>query len=387
MLWPLPLPSTARDVALEVLLHGPLPRSELARRLTLSAGSLTRLTKPLLDGGLLVETGESPDPMTGRPTRPLDVRAEAHHFLGVKLTAETAYGVVVTMRAEVLAEDVRPLPDTDPSSVVRTVTELAMALREHAPEITAAGVSLGGQVVDHAFVTSARYLDWTDVDLGTPATASLGCPVVVDNDLLSLTRAEQWFDAARDCDHFALVTIGEGVGYGLVTHNQVHAGPDASVGLLGHVPLDPVGPLCSAGHQGCAEAMLTTAAIRHRVELGLGRTVTYDECLDLAERGDPVAARVVHDSATALGRLTAIVANLTMPKRIILSGDGIRLAEVARPTLNTAIRAHRDAHATELDVVVQRIGFAEWARGAAATAIQTFVLGHQTSRPSTGVAG
>ncbi|MGH3425789.1 MAG: MarR family transcriptional regulator, partial [Nocardioidaceae bacterium] len=65
-----PLAGAAHAVALEVLLHGPLPRSELARRLDLSPGSLTRLTKPLLAHGLLVETGESVDAHPGRPTRP-----------------------------------------------------------------------------------------------------------------------------------------------------------------------------------------------------------------------------------------------------------------------------------------------------------------------------
>ena len=67
-----PLTGAAHTIALEVLLDGPLPRSELARRLDLSAGSLTRLSKPLLDSGLLVETDSGYDAASGRPTRPLD---------------------------------------------------------------------------------------------------------------------------------------------------------------------------------------------------------------------------------------------------------------------------------------------------------------------------
>lgn len=370
----IPLAGAARSVALEVLLRGPLPRSELARRLDLSPGSLTRLTKPLLESGLLIETDDAYESPTGRPTQPLDIVPDAHHFLGVKLTSDTAYGVVTTMRAEVVAERQRALPDTEPSTVVDTVAELAGSLHEQAP-VTATGVSLGGQVTDHALVTSARYLGWTDVDLGGLLENVLDCPVIVDNDLLSLTRVEQWFGAGSNCDHFAVLTIGEGIGYALVTHNQLITGPDAGIGLLGHFPLDPLGPLCEQGHQGCAESMLTIAALRNRTSLGLGRAVDYDECLDLANRGDPVATRVVTDAAQALGRLTAAVANMTMPKKIILSGDGIRLAEVAREALDEAILRDRNPRATPLDVDIQRIGFAEWARGAAATAIQTFVLG------------
>ncbi|AXK34871.1 ROK family transcriptional regulator [Streptomyces armeniacus] len=369
-----PLAGAARSVALEVLLDGPLPRSEIARRLQLSPGSLTRLTKPLLESGLLVEMSGEHDPVTGRPTRPLDLRQGTHHFLGVKLTADAAYGVVTSMRAEVLAEDRRPLPDTEPATVIVAVAELAAALQQDVPAATAAGVSLGGQVRDHTVVSSARYLGWNDVDLGTPLAEALGCRVVVDNDLLSLTRAEQWFGAARTCDHFALLTIGEGIGYGLVTHGRVQTGPDAEVGLLGHHPLNPLGPLCPEGHQGCAEAMLTIAAIRHRTSLGLGRDVSYDACLELAEQGNPVARRVVTEAAAALGRLAAAVGNITMAEKIILSGDGIRLAQVARTALDDAIRQDRNPYARPLDITVQRTGFTEWARGAAATAIQSFVL-------------
>ncbi|MBO1330150.1 ROK family transcriptional regulator [Streptomyces sp. VRA16 Mangrove soil] len=370
-----PLPGSAQDVALAVLLDGPLPRSELARRLRLSAGSLTRLTKPLVADGLLVEMPVEHDPVTGRPNRPLDIRPAAHHFLGVKLTADTAHGVLTSLRAEVLARGRRALPDRDPRTVVAVVAELARELGAGRAGPTAAGVSLGGQVVDHSTVVGARFLGWRDVALGAACEAALGCPVVVDNDLLSLTRAEQWFGAGKGYDDFALLTVGEGIGYGLVVSGRIRSGPDASVGVLGHHPLDPLGPLCPEGHQGCAEAMLTIPAIRHRVSLGLGRDVGYDTCLDLAASGDPVAARAVGDAAAALGRLTAAVGNITMTDRVVLSGDGIRLADVGRTAFDTALREGRSPHASPLDVVVQRTDFTDWARGAAATAIQTYVLG------------
>src|SRR6187455_2744950 len=116
-----PLTGPAHVIALEVLLDGPLPRSEVARRLDLSAASLTRLTKPLLDSGLLVETDSGYDAASGRPTRPLDVDDRSHHFVGIKLTADTAYGVLTTLRANVLATDEAPLLDRAPNAVVSTV--------------------------------------------------------------------------------------------------------------------------------------------------------------------------------------------------------------------------------------------------------------------------
>jgi predicted NBD/HSP70 family sugar kinase len=359
-----PLTGAAHRIAVAVLLDGPLPRSELARRFDLSPGSLTRLSRPLLDSGLLVETTGAYDATSGRPTRPLDVDESSHHFVGVKLTATTAHAVLTTLRARVVAAEEALLPDTSPAAVAAVVAGLVRTLAASVSDtgvdgVRAVGVSLG----------------WDDVPLGDALEELLGLPVVVDNDLLSLTRAEQWFGAARRCDHFAVLTIGEGVGYGLVVHDEVVDSPDAGVGLLGHFPLEPGGPLCPQGHAGCADSLLTISAVTQRACVGLRRTVRYEDVLDLALAGDPVARRVVDEAARGLGRLVAAVGNLTMPKKIILSGDGIRLAEVGREALVAQVAADRHPLASPLDVDVQQTGFREWARGAAVTAIRTFVLG------------
>ncbi|NAZ77466.1 MarR family transcriptional regulator, partial [Kineococcus sp. T13] len=118
-----PLTGAAHSIALEVLLDGPLPRSELARRLELSAGSLTRLSRPLLDSGLLVETTGAYDPTSGRPTRPLDVDERSHRFVGVKLTARTAHAVLTSLRATVLASAEAPLEDTSPAAAAAAVAD------------------------------------------------------------------------------------------------------------------------------------------------------------------------------------------------------------------------------------------------------------------------
>lgn len=368
----------SRAVALEVLLRGPVSRSEIARRLDLSAGSLTRLAKPLVDHGLLVEVDAGGDPESGtvRRTRPLDINPAAHHFIGAKVTGDDVHAVLTTMRAGVVASAHTPLPGRDPASVVAAVRELTGQLTAEHPTISRVGVSLGGRVMDHTTVTEAPFLGWSqDVPLGSLLADALGTPVTVDNDLLALTRAEHWFGAARGHDRFAVITIGAGVGYGLVMHDTIVDTPDVGVGLLGHCPLDPMGPLCPSGHRGCATAMLSEHSIRAAVSVGLCRPVTYDECLDLAADGDPVATAVVTASGRALGRLLAAVANFTLVQKIVLTGEGVRLAEVARSAVDEGIHADRAQRAVPLDVDVQHSDFTHWARGAAATAIQTYVLG------------
>jgi predicted NBD/HSP70 family sugar kinase len=362
----------ARLLAREVLIHGPITRAALADRLGLSLASLTRLSKPFLDAGILIESADAQS-VLGRPARPLDVKPDARTFLGIKLTGESAAGVLTDLRARVLAEYEAPLPGHSPDAVLDVIEDVAGRLR--GPTTAAVGVSIGGLVARGGVVRRAPFLGWRDVPLGPLVEQRLGLHTFVENDLVALTVAEQWFGEGRGRPDFALLTIGAGVGYGLVMRDEVVARPDAGVGFAGHIPLDANGPVCMEGHRGCSSAVLTMPAICGQVSDRVGRQVGYDEALDLAMAGDEAAAQTVHRAARALGSLIALVANLAMVDAVILTGEGVRLAESFRSMVDEAIRAGRDPEAIPVELNLQRTDFPYWARGAASVGIERTVLG------------
>jgi predicted NBD/HSP70 family sugar kinase len=198
-------------------------------------------------------------------------------------------------------------------------------------------------------------------------------PTTVENDVTALTTAEQWFGPARDAHSFAVVTVGAGVGYGLVVNDRVVVTPDTGLGLGGHVPLAVDGPRCPEGHPGCSSAMLPSPAIAAEVSRRLGRDVAYDEVLQLAADGVPEAAAVVEAAGRALGRMLGYIANLALVDTIVLSGEGIGLWDVAGGVATVTLRGDRDPEATPVTLHVDGSGFDAWARGAAATAIQSAV--------------
>lgn len=358
---------SAAALARAVLIHGPLSRRELTRRLGLSPASLTRLTKPLLDGGLLVELDDVADGSIGRPSRPLDIAPEAGRFAGVKLTGDRLYAVGTDIRAELLADVERPLPDRRPEAVIEQVAEAVTSLGVE--RLAGAGISLGGDARD-GIVRHASFLEWTDVDLSARLEQELGVPVVVENDLVALTEAERWFGAGRGLPGFVTITIGAGVGYGLVVAGEVVRTADAAVGTGGHLPLDPYGPVCSEGHRGCAQAMLSAGSIVAQVTAALGRPVDYAETLRLAQSGEAAARTVLAAAGTALGRMIALAANLSLQPAVVLAGEGIGLFAVVEEHVRAAIAEGRDPRAAPVEIHVDQSGFRAWARGAAAVAIQ-----------------
>jgi predicted NBD/HSP70 family sugar kinase len=365
----------SRSVALEVLINGPLSRSDIARKLDLSAGSLTRLSTPLIESGLLVEVEEKMDGRAGRPSKPLDIVPESQHFIGMKLTADDVLGVLTDLRANVLAAHSVKLTSREPEAVIAVLVDVVAKLAASVPSVTALGVGMGALIVDHSIVRNAPFLGWSDVALGAMLETATGIPTVIENDVVAFTESEHWFGAGRGLDRFAVLTLGAGIGYGVVIHDDIVVDEDSGIGLVGHWPLDPFGPLCPAGHRGCARSVLTMSAISTAVSLAIGREVTYDEALRLAADGEPAARRVVNDAGRGLGRMIAAVANLTAPEIVVLGGEGVRLTEVAKAAIEEGITTDRDPRAKVIPLVTTSGDNTEWCRGAAVIAIQRFVLG------------
>jgi predicted NBD/HSP70 family sugar kinase len=360
-------PSSA--LAREVLIHGPILRSELSERLGMSLATLTRLTRPLLDHGLLVELTEQLDGAMGRPAKPLDVRAGALQFIGIKLTGDAAVAITTDLRAAQGRRAERPLPNHDVAVVVDVIAELVHELTNDQP-FSAIGISVGGVVSGQRVVERASFLGWNSVNLADEVEARLGIPVTVENDVVALTAAEHWFGLGRGLSNFAVITIGAGVGYGLVMCDQLVSTSDTGRGRGIHFPLDPAGPWCALGHRGCSTAMLAIPNILTQVEVAIGAPVTFAEVLQMAREGHPVARQVIDAAAAALGHFIAAVANLAMVEHVVLAGEGLGILSVADDVMQAALRSDRDSEAAEIALLIEDDGFISWARAAAAIAIR-----------------
>jgi predicted NBD/HSP70 family sugar kinase len=366
-------------VAIEVLTNGPTSRSEIARRLGMSGGSLTRLAKPLIDSGLLLE---ALTPLAsagqGRTGRPLDIVTDPWHFVGLKITADTVYGVVTTLKSTVVRREDRKLGSAEPDAVADAAHSIVRTFAEDFPHLAGIGVGLGGQVRERAVAVDSPYLGWEEVPFAELLEERTGLPVVVENDFAALVEAETWFGAGRGLDRFALLTIGAGVGYGLVIGGEPVRLPDEHYsGTAERWILDPSGPLTPYGERGSATSLLTVQSIEYQVRAATGSQVGYEEILELAGRGDPAASRVVGEAARGLGVLISHIANFALPQKILLAGEGVGLMDVAGDIVYDALAAHRNPRADPVDLETKVSDFHDWARGAAVLAIQVLVLGEE----------
>ncbi len=310
----------------------------------------------------------------GRPSLPLEVVPERAFFIGMKLTSDTLFTVLVDLASAVRVELSRPLLSTEVDYVLGEITDVAMGLAAQHPGIAGIGIGLAGrnQPIDTR-VHYSQFLGWDDIPLATLVEERVGLPVVLANDVRALAAAEHWFGAARGVSDFAMVTAGAGIGCAIVLHDQVIQGFRGSAGSLTHFPIDDRGPLCELGHRGCASAFATIPAMTRAIGTALGRPdMSLAEGADLARAGHPLAKRVFEDAGRAVGTLVGQVNNILDVELIILSGEADAIFELAAGSIDSAI-----AQACELparaQMVVRPLGFSAWARGAAVVAIQRHI--------------
>jgi predicted NBD/HSP70 family sugar kinase len=361
-----------------VLTHGPVPRVEIARRTGLSSAAVTKAARPLITAGYLEELGAPAGPSAGRPANPLAIRGDREFFTGVKITDDELIGVVTDLRAEVVAARRRTLSGSSVADVMADLGAVVADLLATSPAFGerchSLGLAMSGDVDRSAgLVRYSPFLGWRQVPLAELAAAATGLAVTVENDVKSLAIAEQWFGEGIGASSFAVVTIGIGIGCGLVIQDRVVAGAHGVAGEIGHVPVGGDGPPCHCGGRGCAEAIAGTRSILRAV-----RESTGDASLDIAgaiavaHAGDRAARAVFERAGRAIGLAIAAMANIVGPERIVITGDlaGLAAYDLFEHGLREAFAGQAFGAAADCRLIMRALPFEHWARGAAAVSIE-----------------
>ncbi|WP_327580500.1 ROK family protein [Nonomuraea sp. NBC_00507] len=364
-----------------VLTQGPVTRVEIARRSGLSSAAVTKAARPFIEAGYLeeLEATERTAPGAGRPASPLTIRANREFFAGVKITDDELIGVVTDLRAQPLVSAHRRLATTSPEGVVEALAELVADLLAGDPAYGERchwlGLAVSGDV-DKALglVRYSPFLGWRQVPLARLAAEATGLNVTVENDVRSLTVAEQWFGDGVGASSFALVTVGAGIGCGLVANDRVVAGAHGVAGEIGHIPVGGEEPECHCGGRGCVEAIAGSAPIVAAVRAVTGdASLTIDAAIDAAHAGNTAAREVFARAGHAIGLGIAAMANLFGPERIIVTGDvqGLAAYDLFEEQINRSFISQAFGAAADSRLLLRPRTFEQWARGAAAVAIQT----------------
>ncbi|MEV4350095.1 ROK family protein [Actinoplanes sp. NPDC049596] len=370
-----------------VLTRSPINRPGIAQLADVSLAAVTKAITPLVRVGLVdgsLDSGRNGLP--GRPSNPVAMIPDALLVAGIKINRDEIIGVATDLTTTVLASTRAVPASPSPADVIDAIDklyrELAEMLGDRAGRLARVGVTLSGDVHSATGVLrESAQLGWRDVALGEELSARLGIEVVIENDVRALAVGEHMFGVGLGTNSFAIVTIGRGIGAGLHLNGDVVNGAHGVMGELGHLPLAPPDRRCSCGRRGCVEAVAATSAIVAAVATEHGRELDLEAVVALARRGDAAATRAFDEAGRVIGLAVASLVNLVGPELVIIGGEAVSDFDLYRRSLDAAYHEHVFGSAERVRLVVRPHSFADWARGAAATATRS-LLGPRRAQPT-----
>lgn len=357
--------------------EGPIARVTIARRLGLSGASLTSIAGELEGLGLIREVAQAPS-AGGRPPGLLALNPDAACVIGIKLADDHIAGVLSDLSGGALASHVVPLESHAVEDVEDRIGELVESLPvsgSNTRRLLGVGIGLPGVVDGPAGVcVDSPILGWHQVPLADQLAERFGLPVLIDNDVNTLAVAESLYGAGRKAANFVTVTIGRGVGLGIIVGGQLHRGRLGGAGEFGHLPVVADGPACECGRRGCLEALVADPALvaTARATGVLGDGDGPDELVAQADAGDVEARRILATAGERLGIALAGLVNVLSPELVIVSGEGMRARRHLEAALRSALADHVFPPLAGVELLIDPWEDTKWARGAAALVLETF---------------
>jgi N-acetylglucosamine repressor len=378
--------SLSRDLNASLLIElvrrfGPISRADLSRQSQISAPTVSAIVGQMLARGTFSEVAVAPS-SGGRPPVLLQLNPKAGYVVGIKLRSDGLTTVVCDLDAGVVATDETSVALVgDPAAAIAAVEAATRRVLRGAgvarTKVLGVGIGLPG-VIDslRGSCQFSHLLQWHEVELAAPLQRRLRLPVWVDNDVNTLAIAEKWAGegiAARD---FITLSVGRGLGLGIVIDRRVYRGAVGGAGEFGHVIVDPDGPECECGRFGCLEALVGERGLLRRVSQVRNREVSRDDLISMAAAGDAATVQVLTDASELLGLAIANVVTLLNPELVIICGEGTQLGG---PFLDSVVAAIRDLAfaglGKQIEVKVQQWGDDAWAVGAATLVLrESFAL-------------
>ena len=223
------------------------------------------------------------------------------------------------------------------AAIITNIKELIAIEKSRGCQVIAIGIGSPG-IIDlnrGVVITSPNFKDWKEVRLRTILQKAHHLPVLLDNDANAAAYGEKWKGAGRRVNSLICLTMGTGIGGGIILNGEVWHGPDGMAGEIGHMTVNPAGPRCNCGNTGCLEAYSSATGIVRSAIVSLKRgkgsilkklsnevngDITAKMIYEAALKGDRLSTEILAEAGKYLGIAMANLINILNPEMIVLTG-------------------------------------------------------------------
>ncbi len=292
--------------------------------------------------------------------------------VGIDLGGTFIKGAIIDEEGHIVVKNEIPTEvEKGPEDILKRIEVLVHSLARGASvalsDLAGVGIGIPGFLDDATgMAVEVVNLGWKDVSVRDPLKERLGLPIYLENDANSAALGEAWVGAGRGRDSAICITLGTGVGGGIVLGARVLRGANVMAGEIGHMVMDPDGARCNCGRHGCLETVSSATGIVRlaKERLARGETsslnanqLTPADVFAAAAQGDIVATEVLSYAIDTLGRGLAIAAVLINPEVIVVGGGMSRAGNALFKPLNASFKHYALPRVAEVaDIVPATLG-------------------------------
>ncbi|HEY4391061.1 MAG TPA: ROK family protein [Paenibacillus sp.] len=364
----------------------PLSRADISSVIGLNKATVSSLVSELIESQLVSEIGPGESSGGRKPTLLLFNRS-AGFAIGVDIRVNDLLAVLVDMEGNVIREKTVSLEDYSLDKVLDQIRKTIRGLMRRLPAspygVVGIGIGVPGLVDEKSRVISAPNLGWDNVDLYEALSSEFGSNIHIDNEANAGAIGEKLYGAGRDSKDLIYLSIGIGIGSGIIVGGDLYRGTSNFSGEVGHMTVAENGPLCRCGNRGCWETLASEKALLDQAgALWQDHTPSLEDILKEAEQGNDQVLALLERIGSQLGVGLANLVNILNPEfivignRLSLAGDYLRQA-----MLSTLGQRSLSYHRKQTHVDFAKLGIRSTAMGAASLPITAFLADPDVSIP------
>lgn len=342
--------------------HGPISRSEISARLSISRPTVTTYIEELLGDGLLKEVGyRESKPQGGKRARLVAFNENSGYIIGSMLGVNRIFGVVSDCSCNIINSQSLPTErERGPEHVIENLIKSFRAVMRKSSidrgRILGIGIGTSGLTdsKNGIVIFSPNMPGWHNVPLAKMVERKMHLRTYIDNECRIQAIAERYFGLGRNVDNFVCIETGVGIGSGVFIDGRIFRGVTQKGGEVGHTSIIENGQLCHCGNIGCWETLASTQRLEANIIEGIksgeqsilatkvldGQKLDFEDILRAYKHGDELVIKKVDEMSHWLGIGIANVLNSFDPELVIIHGKAIKFGDRVLERIRKTVAQH-----------------------------------------------
>jgi predicted NBD/HSP70 family sugar kinase len=328
-----------KTILKEIFLEKQIDRASLARKTSLSGGTVTKITSDLLKKGLIRVVGESTS-TGGRKPVLLSINPNFGNILGVKIGLGYLQLIITDLSGKILSQQRKEFgEELDPHKISYLIKEYVEQKNKN--HLIGASVAVSGTIDSiKGVVLDSFILNWKNVELGKILKNILKVPIYIINDADSFTLAHLWKGKLKKHKHALVMILGVGIGGSLIVNGNLYTG-SGGAGEIGHMTIKENGNKCSCGSYGCLEAEASFESLVNKIYTKSENILLKEyhktfkntelseiDFIRLALKEDPqVSQEVFKEYSTLIGIAIKNLINIFTPEYFLIGGEALEFSD------------------------------------------------------------